>query len=407
MIRIVLSTLVLLAGAGIARAETTTDLLAAADLDTGAIASVSEWGTGDMRAVLSSLGSLQPARGSSMALLYTGDTANIAACQDEDLGDPGAAGDVVGFAVDVQVPAGSRSLTLAFHFLSREYPEYVGSAYTDYFGIYLESMAWTGHIAFDADGNVITVNYVNIEHDAGDLAGTGFDCGERGGSTGWLLLTAPCVGGETLTLEVELAEQEDGILDSAVLLDGFSFSPHVVANNFSVLADPPHWTMEPASGAPGDWVDLEGVALTRLSGVAFGDAVSSDFVVHGADWAEVEVPVASAGNVPTTLLLDGLAWPLDNDFQILAGGDDDDAADDDDDDDDDTSDDDDDDVGDDDASDDDDVTNVPGADDDDTGGCDCDTAGEVSGAGAWAVGLALFGAALARGRQRQRRSQAT
>ena len=387
-------------------ADSTLELLDAADVDGSLVGTVSEWGSGEMRAVVSSLGILDPARGSDMALLYTGDTANITDCQDEDLGNPGADGDVVGFSVELDVPAGMRSLTLAFHFLSREYPEYVGSAYTDYFGIYLQSMAWTGHIAFDADGNVITVNYVHIEHDAGDLAGTGFDCGDRGGSTGWLLLTAPCVGGETLTLEVELAEQEDGILDSAVLLDGIAFSPHVVTSNFSVLADPPQWTIDPGAGAPGDWVDLEGVALTRLSGLAFGDQVSEAYVVHGDDWAEVEVPAATAGIVDATVLLDGLAWTLDDPFEVLAGGDDDDVADDDDDDDASDDDDDDDDVTNDDDDDDDDDDDTSGQpaddDDDDTGGCGCEEA-----PGSRAAALSLIAAGVLWLRQRQRRSQAT
>jgi hypothetical protein len=64
-----------------------------------------------------------------------------------------------------------------------------------------------------------------------ELAGTGF--GDRevygycegetlgGGATGWLTTQAPVQPGETITLELMIADTGDAILDSSILLDNF------------------------------------------------------------------------------------------------------------------------------------------------------------------------------------------
>jgi hypothetical protein len=106
--------------------------------------------------------------------------------------------------------------------LSREYPEWVGSAYNDTFEVHLTSDAWSGQIVFDSFGSPMTVNnaFFTVVAPA-SLAGTGFDAD---GGTGWLTVVAPCVGGETIHLSFEIYDVADGVWDSAVLLDGFEFS---------------------------------------------------------------------------------------------------------------------------------------------------------------------------------------
>lgn len=55
---------------------------------------------------------------------------------------------------------------------------------------------------------------------APELAGTGFDADA---GTGWLLATVPVIGGDSITLDFELADAADGVFDSLVLIDAAGF----------------------------------------------------------------------------------------------------------------------------------------------------------------------------------------
>jgi hypothetical protein len=82
------------------------------------------------------------------------------------------------------------------------------------------------NIALDDVGNPVGVNLVHFTSCSGcpdgtaALAGTGMEAG-----TGWITVTAPVVPGETITLELMIFDVTDGLVDSAVLLDGFKWSP--------------------------------------------------------------------------------------------------------------------------------------------------------------------------------------
>jgi len=120
------------------------------------------------------------------------------------------------------VPPEASSLRFHFLFLSREYPEWVNSAYNDGFEVQVEGPAYSGPVALDGEGSVITVN--SPEFLAGPppdyLLGSGFD---KDGSTGWLRAAVPVVGSEELTLRFSIYDVADGVWDSAVLLDGLQF----------------------------------------------------------------------------------------------------------------------------------------------------------------------------------------
>jgi hypothetical protein len=216
-----------------ALAEPPEDLLTAMEVSMTDCYNITSTGQDIQRATLPSLGIVSPQYGASMAFLAAGQCPNIHDCIDYSV-SPGAMGqddngysiyDLVTLEMDCDVPTDANSLGFTFYFFSREYPDYVGSSYNDAFKVNLTSAAWNGNIVFDGAGNVISVNNAlfTVTNQA-LLQGTGFDCGHRGGGTGWLTTIAPVVPEETIHLEFEIYDCSDGVYDSAVLLDDFYWS---------------------------------------------------------------------------------------------------------------------------------------------------------------------------------------
>ena len=160
-----------------------------------------------------------------MGLLYTGIYANMTSCNDDDMPPMGPeAGDIIEIRVTLQTPPSMHSFKFNFYFLSREYPDYVGSQFNDTFTVMQSSSIFNGNIVFDQGGNVIDVNSAlfTVTNQA-LLTGTGFDCGYRGGGTGWLTTISPAVPNEQFTLRFLIGDVSDGIYDSAVFLDAFEW----------------------------------------------------------------------------------------------------------------------------------------------------------------------------------------
>jgi hypothetical protein len=206
----------------------------------------------------------------------------------EDYDYPGtgadtSAGDRAAFAFDIEVPEYANSFSFNFFFLSREYPEWVGSAYNDTFEVHLESNAYQGQIVFDAFGNTVTVNNALFTVvDAASLAGTGFDAD---GGTGWVTTIAPCEGGETMHLEFEIYDVADGVWDSAVVLDNFQFSEDDPPNDGPWTGDDtPDVPIEVAFLSPKEG-DMEGGYNVVIHGTGFDPATSIeiDGVAHDSD----------------------------------------------------------------------------------------------------------------------------
>jgi hypothetical protein len=63
-------------------------------------------------------------------------------------------------------------------------------------------------------------------HGPGALTGTGF---ETHAATDWLVTRAPVLPGSTVTFLFATWDSGDGVLDTTVLLDGFSWSTDPVA----------------------------------------------------------------------------------------------------------------------------------------------------------------------------------
>lgn len=182
------------------------------------------------------------------------------ACPDTQSGD---VFDPVALELRVRVPTNVRSFAFDSNFYTAEYPDYICSRYNDYFVALLDPAPEDledGNIAFDADGNPISVNNGLLQvceagqHGGKDfpcplgrelLGGSGFDgtaaCGTTdlgkgsgndgggkegtvGAATGWLHTTAPVPPGEIVTLRFALWDSGDPVLDSSVLIDRFVWS---------------------------------------------------------------------------------------------------------------------------------------------------------------------------------------
>jgi hypothetical protein len=125
-------------------------------------------------------------------------------------------------------PATAQSFAFDFHFMSAEYPEWVGSQFNDKFLAVVDSKGFKGNASFDSKGNCISVNaafFAACNTGAcklgdGPLQGTGYENGV-GGGTGWLTTTVPIKGGEQFSIRFIVFDEGDHILDSVVLIDNF------------------------------------------------------------------------------------------------------------------------------------------------------------------------------------------
>jgi hypothetical protein len=186
--------------------------------------------------------------------------------------------DPIMLELKVRVPTNAKSFKLATNFFSAEYPEWVCSAYNDFFIVLLDS-TWNGTPANPTDKNLavykapsnqtypVGVNLAfgntglfkvckngptgcaegsvagTISSCGGttELVGTGFDptdpapayagdpgyCGTNnqvGGGTGWLVTSGNVVGGEIITLRVAIWDTSDGSYDSTAIIDKFEWS---------------------------------------------------------------------------------------------------------------------------------------------------------------------------------------
>ncbi len=216
-----------------ASADPPEDLLQAMEVSLTDCFNITSDGQDQQRAQIQSLGIIQPQMNGNMSLLAASNAGTLMSggCDDVSIYHWGADPqgnqlyDLVNIEMDCVVPSYANSLGFSFYFFSREYPDYVGSVYNDTFQVHLTSAAWNGNIVFDGAGNVISVNNAlfTVTNQA-LLLGTGFDCGYRGGGTGWLTTIAPVVPDETIHLRFEIYDMSDGIYDSAVLVDDFYWS---------------------------------------------------------------------------------------------------------------------------------------------------------------------------------------
>ena len=160
----------------------------------------------------------------------------------------GEAHDSVGLRLKIRTPSNARALRFDLNFYTYEFPNYVCTKYNDFFvALLTPSPAGypDGNVSFDGKGNLVSVNagflqVCNAQRVDGkdyacplgpaQLLGTGFDTDYVGtptsnsAATGWLQTAVPVEHpGAELTLLLAIWDSFDGVLDSTVLLDNFTF----------------------------------------------------------------------------------------------------------------------------------------------------------------------------------------
>jgi hypothetical protein len=170
------------------------------------------------------------------------------ACAGVESGPPH---DAAALELRVRVPQNADALAFDFDFYTYEVPERMCTRYSDLFVTLVDPPPpgrGDGNIAFDAFGNVISVNSVQFEVcgceggppcgaqgrelacslGASQLLGTGYgsDLAHDGdhGATGWLTAETPVERSGTIRLRFSIHDAEDGTFDSTVLLDHFRWT---------------------------------------------------------------------------------------------------------------------------------------------------------------------------------------
>ncbi len=151
------------------------------------------------------------------------------------------ANDSASLKLRIRTPTNAQSFSYRFKFYTSEYPEWVCTAYNDFFLALLTSaepaIPADKNISFDANGNAVSVNnaFFTVCKPQGQslcpdgiaqLAGTGMAnaMGADGGGTAWLTTDAPIVPGETIELRFVIWDTGDQWYDSLVLLDDFTWN---------------------------------------------------------------------------------------------------------------------------------------------------------------------------------------
>jgi hypothetical protein len=188
--------------------------------------------------------------------------------------------DAIDVKLEIKAPPNAAGVKFDFNFYSGEWPAYICSKFNDGFIAYLSAKGFNNgapdNISFDKDKNPVSVNNgffdrctPNVDTGCakdpltgtpgakpgtstcpggtGELEGTGFGIvknwcavysvnpitgqitnpgkpSTNGGATGWLTSSAPVHAGETFTLEFIIWDTGDGVFDSSVLIDNFTWA---------------------------------------------------------------------------------------------------------------------------------------------------------------------------------------
>jgi outer membrane protein OmpA-like peptidoglycan-associated protein len=203
-----------------------------------------------------------PTHGSDYLILSSGNTSQIPGSDQNILnssptggGNRGGANDVAALRIDLDVPVGRNCLTLAFRYLSEEWPGYVGLGYNDGFLAELDPASpWTmtdhqitapANFAFMPGGAFVSINTAAMSWEAAQ--GTVLN-----GGTELLSATTPITPG-THSLVLSVWDDGDIGYDSAAFVDDISVFTTVadgcVAGAVEADTTPPDTTIDSGPSA--------------------------------------------------------------------------------------------------------------------------------------------------------------
>jgi choice-of-anchor A domain-containing protein len=220
-----------------------TEMAASLDIPAGMVTGAELTSPGAEAAmVLPNFGVIGPRRGSSLLVMSTG-RINVSHLPEPgtDYSPIGIDNDAVTLRITVNVPRGANRLSFEYNFLSAESPDYVGTEFNDKFTARVTDAQGT-RIAAEASVN----SSFFFDASATRAGGTGFDLlvaddpfgldvfpgsyppgiqlFPDAGITDFKRVNVPVAGGGTVTLEFDIRDLGDGVLDSTVVLDNISFS---------------------------------------------------------------------------------------------------------------------------------------------------------------------------------------
>lgn len=234
----------------------------AANIVSASMTNLNNSGTADTRGFgiqVGTLGNNFPTESGSFIVLTSGNVADIPGANDAtgvtfDQGTQFGSGaesngdDVVSLRITIKPPDTALSFHFDHVFLSEEFPEFVGSAFNDFFIFqsavtpvtvtFAQVGGATGPVAsdnviFDNNGGIMSVNNNFFDPNTAQVTGTEFD-----GQTPLLLTCAPIPtsGGKPFTIVLSVGDVGDASLMSAAFVDNFQFSDEPITK--AVTADP-------------------------------------------------------------------------------------------------------------------------------------------------------------------------
>lgn len=139
------------------------------------------------------------------------------------------------------IPMGD-TLLFNFAFGSEEYPEFAGSAFNDVFAIYLSGpMMDPVNVAALPDGTPVAINNVNADMNSAYFIDNLNPEGEYvayDGLTNNLVAFAEVEPDQVYHFKIAIADVADGVFDSGVFLEAFSFRSTGLTTSLDETADP-------------------------------------------------------------------------------------------------------------------------------------------------------------------------
>lgn len=135
--------------------------------------------------------------------------------------------DTAGIEFSFEAPSNLEQVTLVLSFASEEFPEYVNAGFSDIAGVFVNGVLCpingTTNGVIDVDNGAASSGYTENHHN-NDVLNTQFD----GVVTG-LTVTIPLVPGELTTIKIVIADEGDGLYDSALFLaeGALQFDEHI------------------------------------------------------------------------------------------------------------------------------------------------------------------------------------